>query len=449
MVLRLQKYELKLQHIPGKDMLIADFLSRAFLKNTRKQMQICSEIEHINQIEYVNVSRSTQLLLQNATKADANLMELMLMVQHGWAELKSDVPKAVQAYFAFRDEITMQDGILYKGQQIIVPKTMQSLLLKKAHSSHQGAEACIRRAKDSLFWHGMASQIKDLVSSCEICNALRPKQQKESLMTWKPPTERWQHIAQDLFTIHQRDYLITVDYFSDFWEVDELEDTTSSTVIECTKRHLARHGIPGKVVTDNGPQFISKEYEDFAKAWDFEHTTSSPLHSQSNGKAEATVKIAKHLIRKARKDNKDIYLALLDLRNTPDQEGNSPVQKLMSRRTRSQLPITEQLLKPQIVTNFIDNIVTKRKKAKFYYDQKCKDLPDLNIGETVRIQPDQQHSEWRKSKCLQKVGPRSYLVETNDGRKYRRNRKFLRAEKEPSDTQNSQGVLSQALAYVL
>ncbi|XP_033099382.1 uncharacterized protein K02A2.6-like [Anneissia japonica] len=141
-------------------------------------------------------------------------------------------------------------------------------------------------------------------------------------MTWEIPTERWQH--KDLFTIHQRDYLITVDYFSDFWEVDELiEDTTSSTVIECTNRH----GIPRGVVTDNGPQFILKEYEDFSKAWDFEHTTSSPLHIQSNGKAEATVNIAKNLIRKAKKDNKDIYLALLDWRNTLDTEGNSPVQK--------------------------------------------------------------------------------------------------------------------------
>ena len=441
MALRLQRYELKLKHIPGKDMLIADFLSRAFLKQKRNQSQILNDLEHINQIEYVNVSRSTENLLKNATKADVNLMELMLMVQHGWPEIKSDVPCAIQSYFSFRDEITMQDGILYKGQQIIVPQSMQALLLKKAHNSHQGAEACIRRAKDSLFWHGMSAQIKDLVSSCEICNSLRPKQQKESMMTWEIPTERWQIVAQDLFTIQQRDYLITVDYFSDFWEVDELEDTTSPTIIECTKRHFSRHGIPRKVVTDNGPQLVSKEYQDFAKSWEFEHVTSSPLHSQSNGKAESAVKIAKNLIKKARKENKDIYLAILDWRNTPDTEGNSPVQKLMSRRTRTLLQTNEQLLQPQITKNVVDNIITRRRKAKFYYDKKSKDLPELNIGETVRIQPDQNHPEWRKARCILKAGPRSYVVETEKGMKYRRNRKFLRTGNETYEKKATESLI--------
>ncbi|XP_033107108.1 uncharacterized protein LOC117109006 [Anneissia japonica] len=131
-----------------------------------------------------------------------------------------------------------------------------------------------------------------------------------------------------------------------------------------------------------------------------------------------------------------------------------PIHSALKRLQRMVLKLQKYELKLQhipgkdmLIADFLSRAFLKNtrkqimdgKKAKFYYDQKCKDLPDLNIGETVRIQPDQQHSEWRKSKCLQKVGPRSYLVETNDGRKYRRNRKFLRAEKEPSDTQNSQG----------
>jgi len=56
---------------------------------------------------------------------------------------------------------------------------------------------------------------------------------------------------------------------------------------------FARYGIPEKVITDNGPQFRSQRYEDFAKQWEFDHVTTSPYHSQSNGKAEAAVKIAK------------------------------------------------------------------------------------------------------------------------------------------------------------
>ena len=101
------------------------------------------------------------------------------------------------------------------------------------------------------------------------------------------------------------------------------------TVVEFTKPHFARFGIPDRLVTDNGPQFISNEYKrQFVNEYGFEHvTTSSPYWSQGNGKAEAAVKIAKRVYQK----NKDIHLALLDYRNTPQQgQEHSPTQRLIS-----------------------------------------------------------------------------------------------------------------------
>ena len=427
MLLRLQKYRLKIQYLPGTKMYIADWLSRAYLPETHSTDKIFDELEHINQIEYVSVSESTQHQLQNATKADSVLMELMLMVQHGWPESREEVPVCIREYFNYRDEITAQNGILFKGQRVIVPQAMQPLMLQKAHSSHQGAEACIRRARDSLFWPGMTIQIRDLVAKCTTCNSLKPKQQKEKMMSWEIPSRPWQIVGQDLFTINQKDYLITVDFYSDFWEVDKLGDTRSKTVIRHTKQQFARHGIPMKIITDNGPQFVSQDFENFTKEWDINHITSSPKYSQSNGKAESAVKIAKTLIRKAQMENTDIYLTILDFRNTPNKQGKSPAQMLMSRRTRTLLPVTEELLQPKVVEGVPDDIKERKQKAKFYYDKTAKDLPELDIGETVRIQPDQDKQLWRKATCLQKVGPRSYLVQTADGHKYRRNRKFLRA----------------------
>ena len=153
-------------------------------------------------------------------------------------------------------------------------------------------------------------------------------------MTYEIPSRPWKLLAQDLFTWNKKDYLITVDYYSDYWELDELADTTSLTVINSTKKHFARYGVPDRVITDNGPQFCSQDYEKFASKWKFEHVTSSPYHSQSNGKAEAAVKIAKNLLTKAKQDHRDPQLAILDWRNTPTESSNaSPVQKLHSRRT--------------------------------------------------------------------------------------------------------------------
>jgi len=132
--------------------------------------------------------------------------------------------------------------------------------------------------------------------------------------------------------------------------LDKLNTTTAATVISKLKVIFARHGIPEKVVSDNGPQYRGKEFEDFAKTWGFTHTSTSPHYPQSNGLAEKTVQIAKLILTKAKMDRKDPYLSLLEYRNTPVDNFKSPAQLLMSRRLRSILPTTNKQLLPEIVS---------------------------------------------------------------------------------------------------
>ncbi|KAG1667797.1 hypothetical protein GQR58_018255 [Nymphon striatum] len=442
MMLRLQKYELTLKHIPGKDMHIADFLSRACLGHETHDTEIM-DLHHINQIEFVNVSAPTKLNLQRATRSDIELSILIDVIMNGWPDEKFKLPPTVIPYFTFRDELNVQDGIVYKGQRVIVPKELQSEMIKKIHSSHQGVEASIRRASDSLFWIGMAAQIKDAVNRCDACNAFLTKNPKEPLMTWGVPTARWQMVAQDIFTYMSKQYLITVDYFSDYWEVDEIPDMTSETVISCTKEHFARHGIPFLVITDNGRQFVSAEFEDFSKMWNFEHRTSSPYYPQSNGKAEITVKIVKNVLKKAIHSGNDFRLAILNWRNTPDEHGNSPVQKLFSRRTRTVVPTSPLLLDPVIIRKVTNELIKDRQAAKAKFDRSAKELPGLVTGEMVRLQPDRKNLTWRKARVTDEVAPRSYLVETEEGDKYRRNRKFLKKTSEEFVDKRGERVLKE------
>jgi hypothetical protein len=123
----------------------------------------------------------------------------------------------------------------------------------------------------------------------------------------------------------------------------------------------------------------------FCTDWEFEHTTSSPYHSQSNGKAESAVKIAKRLVKKATKSDNNIWKAILDWRNIPTEGmGSSPVQRLMS-RTRHSLPTTKLLLQPKVVDGVANLLKFKRQKSKFYYDRNAKELQKLNIGQSVRM----------------------------------------------------------------
>ena len=113
------------------------------------------------------------------------------------------------------------------------------------------------------------------------------------------PTRPWAKVGADLFTFQDREYLVTVDYYSDFFEVDRLESTTPEEVIYQWKKHFARHGISDLLVTDNGSQFSATTFQKFTRTWDFSHRTSSPAYPKSNGKVENAVKTRKQLMKKA------------------------------------------------------------------------------------------------------------------------------------------------------
>ncbi len=122
--------------------------------------------------------------------------------------------------------------------------------------------------------------------------------------------------------------------------MERLRHITTTAVIHRMKAVFARHGIPKKVISDNGPCYSSHEFKQFADSWGFQHVTSSPHYPQSNGLAEKTVQTAKRIFTKAKEDKRDPYLSLLEYRNTPVDGLKSPAQILMSRRLRSILPNT-------------------------------------------------------------------------------------------------------------
>ena len=225
--------------------------------------------------------------------------------------------------------------------------------------------------------------------------------------------------------------MVTIDYYSNYWEVDRLPDTKASTAILKLKSHFARYGIPDQIVSDNGPQFTSKESATFAKTWDFEHLTSNPGNSKANGKAESGVKTAKRL--SSIRAGTDPYLAFLDYRNTLTQAmTTSPAQRLMGRRTKTLLPTAQSLLMPKTTQPGIEKSQLKerqRAQAK-YYNRNTKDLPTLSEGGVVRMKPFKLGAKsWPKAQVTARLDERSYTLETENGTVYRRNRQHLKKTK--------------------
>ena len=237
---------------------------------------------------------------------------------------------------------------------MVIPPPLQLEILNKIHEGHFGISKCRDRAKQSVWWLGLSTQLSNLVENCPNCIHER-KNISQSFVKEDFPDRPWQKVALDLFKCKQR-FLIITDYYSRFFEICSLKSMTESEIIENCKSVFARLGIPEIVRSDCGTQF-SSGFRKFANEFDFKSVTSSPKFSQSNGAAEAAVKIAKSILKKC----KDISLGLLAYRSTPLENGFSPAELLFSQNIRSRVPIL-----PKNLGTFIqhDEISLKEKKKR-------------------------------------------------------------------------------------
>ena len=288
MMLRLQCYDLQVEYEPGKNLLIADTLSRAPEESTETAANTKDECEVLT-IENMPVSEEKLEQCKDATRKDLTLQKLKTTVISGWPERKSQVDPELREYWNIKGEISFCDDLLLRKDRLIVPSSLREEMLSQIHSSHLGIEKCKRRARDLLYWPGMNQQIADMVSKCNTCNMYRNSQAKEPLKSHELPERPWQKIAIDLFELDKQEYVVMVDYYSKFFEVSHLPNSKSKTVINHNKPQFARYGIPETIVSDNGPEFSSHEFADFAKQYGFKHITSSPRYPQSNGLAERAV----------------------------------------------------------------------------------------------------------------------------------------------------------------
>ena len=124
-------------------------------------------------------------------------------------------------YWNYRAELTVQDGLLLKNSRIVIPSCMRLEILDKIHAGHQGIVKCRERAKNSVWWPGLSKQLEDIVRTCTIC-VQELSNRAEPLITTPLPDRPWQKVAADLCEYRGNKYLVVVDYFSRYVEVEKL-----------------------------------------------------------------------------------------------------------------------------------------------------------------------------------------------------------------------------------
>ncbi|UYV60634.1 K02A2.6-like, partial [Cordylochernes scorpioides] len=371
--------------IPGKELLDADALSRQPLLTTEGGEDERPTSAHINAV-LSSITDKDEMLTKifEAQQEDTTLKAVVNYLEQGWPD-NNKMSQALLSYWHVKDELGVQNGLLIRSCRLVIPASMKLEILNKLHAGHFGITKTRLRARETVWWPGISEEIAETVRKCSVC-IQEAVSKHEPLIPTNFPTRPWQKIGMDLFKFENKWYLVVIDYYSRFPEVVQLDRLTANVVVRGCKSIFARHGIPETVVSDNGTQFgAAREFANFARQYGFTHVTSSPRFPQSNGMAEAGVKIAKMILKK----NLDPSLGLLEYRSTPLENGYSPAELLMGRKLRTTLPIAPENLNPKLV----DSQTLKRKEGRRRKDMKSRydrrygatDMEELSEGDTVWI----------------------------------------------------------------
>ena len=227
-----------------------------------------------------------------------------------------------------------------------------------------------------------------------------------------------------------------VDCYADWPSIQLMnQNPTTHSLTSALRDYFARTAVPDVLWSDGGPQFRSHQFAEFLQGWGVEHKMSSPRYPQSNGKAEATVKSMKKLIKRATKrsgviDQYQLARSLLQYRNTPSRKDNvSPAQELYGHPVQDTLPVHYRAFAPEWQAKMKDVDARRAKsleQSKAHYNKHAKPLPVITTGSHVAIRNNETNCFDIYGIVMSVDRFRKYTIKTASGRFLVRNRRFIR-----------------------
>ena len=182
--------------------------------------------------------------IKEAQNKDDTCRRLSGLIKRGWPDHRRQVHELLLPYCPERSDLHVAEGVIMKGERLLIPDHMRQDVLQKLHQGHQGINKCLARARESVWWPGITSPIKQMVERRDTC-AMETPTPVQPLITTNLPSRPWQRVGADLFQWRNGDYLVLVDYFSRYIEMCNLTSSTSAKpVIDRCKAVFARFGCP-------------------------------------------------------------------------------------------------------------------------------------------------------------------------------------------------------------
>lgn len=420
---RLLYYSFSIEYKKGAENYVADALSR---------LPLHGDHEAEEEIVCIVSSAVTKQELQEATLTDPDIIQVSEALERGSWHLSGQVPKSVRPYYRIKDELSFVDGLLHRGERMVIPQSLTSRLLEIAHETHPGIVRTKQRLRDLYWWPGMDTQVERMVHNCPTCQAA-----DKSARTASPPLHPvplplapWSKLGMDIVGPLEEcasscRYAITlVDYHSKWPEISFASSVTTSTVTTFLLHVFSREGYPDEIVTDNGPQFISAEFEKFLHQRGIRHTRVSVYYPQANGQVERFNRVFKDVVQLASLEKKELKSAVLEhlttYRSTPHATtGVSPAVLLHGRHIRTRLNVAGIPTRPAVTdkTSVQKRVNFKQQKQKTYSSSKrSAKLRQFTLGSYVRVRLPGHRKKGRPNfspplKIIARRGPLSFLLE--------------------------------------
>ena len=114
--------------------------------------------------------------------SDRSKAKLTETIQNGWPKHKKRSPRDVRKYWAVKSELSTDDGLIFKGEAIVIPPGLRKEVQRQIHQGQLRMERSKLRACELVYWLGMSKQIEDVVSSCAVCQELRHSNAREPMV---------------------------------------------------------------------------------------------------------------------------------------------------------------------------------------------------------------------------------------------------------------------------
>ena len=394
--LLLAGYNYKLEYRAGKLNGNADALSRLPLES--EEGDITQPCVSVNMVELVNAP-VTEEDVRSETKKGDTFSKVTRFVKDGWpAECKDE---NVRPFWLRRSELSIESDCLLWGGRVVIPESLREKVLKQLHEVHPGINRMKALARSYVWWPGIDKDIELTVKSCKECCTNQSNPASAPSHPWETPSKAWERIHMDFAgPFMGKMFLIVVDAFSKWIEVEMMNCSTASATVGRLRRIFATHGLPLVVVSNNGSSFVGDVFEQFMSKNGIRHIFSAPYHPSSNGQAERMVRTFKESMKCLQSGDVETKLnrLLFTYRMTPSTStGKSPAELLFQRQPRS---IFHRLMpgvnKP--------NLQIKDKKAE---EQQVKSFAE---DDPVWIKNFSGEEKWRAGTVVKRISKVNYHV---------------------------------------